>query len=65
MNGTTQEVPNLTAYFQDIERTVKLTTEASEILYGQGSRQKHIITNSLCHLISPPFTSKGNHTEQL
>lgn len=63
MNGTKLEFPNLPAHWQDMERGVKLTTKASEIMYGQEARHKHIITK-LCHQIRPSFSLKGNYTGQ-
>lgn len=64
LNGTELKFPKLPAHSQGVERAVKLTTEASQIVYGQEARHKHIITKSLCHQIRPAFSSKGKYTEQ-
>ena len=64
MAGTKLELPKLPAHSQGVERAVKLTTEAPQVVYGQEARHKHILTKSLCHQIRPSFSSKGNYTEQ-
>ena len=52
LNGTELKFPNLPASSQGVERAVKLTTENSQIVYGQEARHKHI-TKSFW----PPKTS--------
>ena len=42
LNGTELKFPNLPAPSQGVERVVKLTTENSQIVYGQEARYKHI-----------------------
>ena len=43
LNGTELKFPNLPAPLpQCVERVVKLTTENSQIVYGQEARYKHI-----------------------
>lgn len=49
MNATTWELPNLLAHAQSVERIVKLTTEALQILYGQEARRKQNFNKSLGH----------------
>ena len=42
LNRTVLKFPNLPASSQGVERVVKLTTENSQIVYGQEARHKHI-----------------------
>lgn len=65
MNRTTLELPNLLVYSRDMERIVRLMTEASHIAYGHEARNKHIITKKWCHQIKFSLTSKRNYTGNL
>jgi len=62
-NGTELKLPDLPSHSQSVERAVKLTSEASAIVYGQESRHRHIIAKVASHQMRPAFDSKGSYAE--
>lgn len=63
-SGIKLELPDLPSHSQSVERAVKLTTSASQSVYGIEARHRHIITKVLCHEMRPSFASKGSYVEQ-
>ena len=65
LNGTKLDLPDLPSHSQAIERTVKLTTEASQTLYGFEARHQHITAKVLSQKLRTAFLSKGSYRENL
>ena len=64
MNGTKLDLSDLPSHSQCVERAVKLTTEASQSVYGFEARHRHIIAKVLCHKLRPSSSSsKGSDME--
>jgi len=60
--GWKVQMPVLPCHSQTVERAVKLTSEASHLVYGQEARHRHIITKYSCRQLRPAFASKGTYT---
>ena len=64
LNGTTLDLPDLPSHSHAMERAVKLTTEASQTVYGFEARHQHITTKFLSQKLRMAFLSKGSYREQ-
>ena len=64
LNGTKLDLPDLTSHSQATERAVKLTTEASQTVYGFEVRYQHITAKVLSEKLRTAFLSKGPYMEQ-
>ena len=63
LNGTKLDLPDLPSHSQAMERTVKLTTEASQTVYGFEARHQHI-AKVLSQKLRTAFLSKGFYMVQ-
>ena len=59
LNGTKFDLPDLPSHSQAMERAVKLTTEASQTVYGFEARHQHITVKVLSQKLRTAFLSKG------
>ena len=64
LNGTKLDLPDLPSHSQAMERAVKLTTEASQTVYGFEGRHQHVTAEVLSQKLSTAFLSKGSYREQ-
>ena len=64
LNGTKLDLPDLPSHSQAMEPTVKLTTEASQTVYGFEVRHQHITAKVLSQKLRTAFMSKGSYREQ-
>lgn len=64
MSGTKLVLPDLPSHSQGVERAVKMTSDASKVVYGPKARHKHIVTKIMSQKLRGPFSSKGFYTEQ-
>ena len=64
LNGTKLDLPDLPSHSQAMERAVKLTTEASQTVYGFEARHHHITAKVLSQKLRMAFLSKGSYMEQ-
>ena len=64
LNGTKLDLTDLSSHSQAVERAVKLTTEASQTLYGFEARHQHIAAKVLSQKLRMAFLSKGSYMEQ-
>ena len=64
LNGTKLDLPDFPSHSQAMERTVKLTTEASQTVNGFEARHQHITANVLSRKLRTAFLSKGSYREQ-
>ena len=55
------DLPDLPSHSQSVERAVKLTSEASHMVYGLESRHKHILARQMSRSLRPSFASKGSY----
>ena len=62
LNGTPLNLPSFPAHSQSVERAVKLTTEASQKVYGFEARHKQILTKIFSRKSRPAFSSKGRYS---
>ena len=63
LTGSKLSLPVFPSHSQSVERAVKLTSEASCVVFGQEARHKHIVAKVLSRKSRPAFSSKG-HYEQ-
>ena len=61
LNGTKFDLSDLPTHSQAMERAVKVTTEASQTLYGFEARHQRITAKVLSQKLS---TAKGSYREQ-
>ena len=64
LNGTKLDLPDLPSHSQAMEWAVKLTTEASQTVYGFEARHQHITAKVLSQKLRTAFMSKGSYREQ-
>ena len=64
LNGTKLDLPDLPSHSQAMERAAKLTTEASQTVYGFEARHQHITAKVWSQKLRTAFLSKGPHREQ-
>ena len=64
LNGTKLDLPDLPSHSQAMERVVKLTTEASQTVYGFDTRYQHITVKVLSQKLRTAFLFKSSHWEQ-
>ena len=64
LNGTKLDFPDFPSHSQAVERAVKLTTEASQTVYGFEARHQHITAKVLSQKLRTAFLSKGSYREQ-
>ena len=64
LNGTKLDLPDLPSHSQAVEWAVKLTTEASQTVYGFEARHQHITAKVLSQKLRMAFLSKGSYMEQ-
>ena len=64
VNGTKLDLPDLSLHSQAMERAVKLTTQASQTVYGFEARHQHITAKVLSQKLRPAFLSKSSSREQ-
>ena len=64
LNGTKLDLPDLPSYSQTMESVVKLTTEASQTVYGFEARHQHIRAKVLSQKLRTAFLSKGSYREK-
>ena len=62
LNGTKLDLPDLRSNSQAMK--VKLTTEASQTVYGFDGRHQHITAKVLSQKLRTGFLSKGSYREQ-
>ena len=62
-SGSKLELLELPSHSQSVERAVKLTSEASLVIYGTEARHKHILAKALSRQMRPAFASKGSYSE--
>ena len=65
LNGTKLDLPDLPSHSQAMEWGVKLTTEASQTVYGFEARHQYITAKVLSQKLRTAFMSKGSYREQL
>ena len=53
----------LPCHSQSVERAVKLTSEASHLVYGQETRHRHIVTKYCCRQVRPSFAFKASYSQ--
>ena len=58
------DLPDLPSHSQAMERAVKLTTEASQTVYGFEARHQHITAKVLSQKLRTAFLSKDSYMEQ-
>ena len=64
LNGNKLDLPDLSSHFQAMEWAVKLTTEASQTVYGSEARHQYITVKVLSQKLRTAFMSKGSYREQ-
>ena len=64
LNGTKLDLPDLPSHSQAMEWSVKLTTEASQTVYGFEARHQHITAKVLRQKLRTAFMSQGSYREQ-
>ena len=64
LNETKLDLPDLPSHSHAMERAVKLTTEASQTIYGFEARHHHITAKVLSQKSRTAFLSKGSYREQ-
>ena len=64
LNGTKLDLPDLPSHSLAMERAVKLTTEASQTVYGFEARHQQITAKVLSQKLRTAFSSKGSYMEQ-
>ena len=64
LNGTKLDLQDLPSHSQAMEWAVKLTTEASQTVYGFEARHQHITAKVLNQKLRTAFLSKGSYMEQ-
>ena len=64
LNGTKLDSSDLPSHSQAMEWTVKLTTEASQTVYGFEARHQYITAKVLSQKLRTVFLSKGFNMEQ-
>ena len=64
LNGIKLDLPDLPPHSQAMERAVKLTTEASQTVYGFEARHQYIPAKVLSQKLWSAFLSKGSYMEQ-
>ena len=64
LNGNKLYLPDLPSHSQAMERTVKLTTEASQTVHGFEARHQLITAKVLSQKLTTAFLSKGSYREQ-
>ena len=57
LDGTKLDLPDLPSHSQAMERAVKLTTEASQTIYGFEARHQHITAKVLSQKLWTAFMS--------
>ena len=62
--GTKLDLPDLPSHSQTMERAVKLTTEASQTVYGFEAKHQHITAKVWNQKLRTAFLSKGSYREQ-
>ena len=64
LDGTKLDLPDLPSHSQTMERADKLTTEASQTVYGFEARHQHMTAKVLSQKLRTAFLSKGSFREQ-
>ena len=64
LNGTKIDFPYLPSHYLAMERSDKLTMEASQTVYGFEARHQHITAKVLSQKLRAAFLSKGSYREQ-
>ena len=64
LNGTKLDLPDLSSHYQAMERAVKLTTKASQTVYGFEARHQHITAKVLSPKLRTAFLSQGSYRGQ-
>ena len=64
LNGIKLDFPDFPSHSQAMEWAVKLTTEASQTVYGFEARHQHITAKFLSQKLRMAFISKGSYSKQ-
>ena len=64
LNETKFDLPDLHSHSQAMEWAVKLTTEASQTVYGFEAKHQHKTAKVLSQKLRTAFMSKGSYREQ-
>ena len=60
-SGTKLDLPDLASHSQAMEVAVKLTSEASQTVYGFEATHQHFTARVLCQKVRTAFLSKGSY----
>ena len=61
--GMKLQLPVFPCHSQSVERAVKLTSEASHLVYGQEARHHHTVTKYCCRQVRPSFASEASYSQ--